>query len=255
MRDAHWGIGRAGMNYRDLIPNRQGGRFIASHIRIPLGGPVPDYVHFHRVRFQMIYCYQGWVRVVYEDQGAPFVLRAGDCVLQPPEIRHRVLESSPGLEVIEIACPARHDTCADHELSLPTAEVRPEREFGGQRFARHEAATATWHPWLADFECRDLGIGAATDGLAGARVVRRVGTRETPASSHDAELLFRFVLEGAATLAFERRETERLGAGDALVIPAGMRHALTHCSEDLEWLEVSLPAELRSIRHRDGVHA
>ena len=33
--DTSWEVGRAGMNYRDLIPNRQGGRFIASHIRIP----------------------------------------------------------------------------------------------------------------------------------------------------------------------------------------------------------------------------
>ena len=59
-----WVLGRAGMSYRDLIPGRQGGRFIASHIRIEQGGPVPDYAHFHRVRFQMIYCYKGWARVV-----------------------------------------------------------------------------------------------------------------------------------------------------------------------------------------------
>ena len=101
-----WGTGRAGMQYRDLIPGRLGGRFIASHIRIPQGGPVPDYVHFHKVRFQTIYCKTGWAKLVYEDQGEPFLLEAGDCVLQPPEIRHRVLESSDGLEVVEIACPA-----------------------------------------------------------------------------------------------------------------------------------------------------
>ncbi|MEQ1519587.1 MAG: hypothetical protein ABL931_24195, partial [Usitatibacteraceae bacterium] len=101
-----WATGRAGMQYRDLIPGRFGGRFIASHIRIPDGGPVPDYVHFHNVRFQMIFCKSGWVRVVYEDQGAPFVMQAGDCVLQPPQIRHRVLEASPELEVIELGCPA-----------------------------------------------------------------------------------------------------------------------------------------------------
>ena len=53
----------------------------------------------------MIYVRRGWVRVVYEDQGEPFVMHEGDLVLQPPEIRHRVLESSPGLEVIEIGAP------------------------------------------------------------------------------------------------------------------------------------------------------
>ena len=43
LRDADpWVIGRAGMHYRDLIPSRLGGSIIASHIRIPEGGPVPD---------------------------------------------------------------------------------------------------------------------------------------------------------------------------------------------------------------------
>jgi hypothetical protein len=62
------------MHYRDLLPSRQGGRFIASHIRIPDGGPVADDVHHHDVRFQLIHCVAGWVRLVYEDQGEPFVL-------------------------------------------------------------------------------------------------------------------------------------------------------------------------------------
>ena len=59
------------------IPDRLGGSaIIASHIRIPEGGPVGDSVHFHRVGFQLIFCYKGWVEVVYEDQGgtsAPFL--------------------------------------------------------------------------------------------------------------------------------------------------------------------------------------
>ncbi len=241
--DACWGEGRAGMRYRDLIPDRQGGRFIASHIQIPDGGPVPDYVHFHKIRVQMIYCYKGWVRVVYEDQGAPFVLRAGDCVLQPPEIRHRVLESSPGLEVIELGSPADHETWADHELTLPTGSVRPERLFGGQRFVRHQVAEATWQPWrLPGFEARDLGIEAATGGVAAARVVRAGASPSETPFIHDAELQFLFVLAGAATLNLQGHGVEQLGAGDAIVVPANLPHALAKCSADLELLEVTVPA-------------
>ncbi|MEK9926322.1 MAG: cupin, partial [Alphaproteobacteria bacterium] len=66
---APWVIGRAGMHYRDLIPDRLGGSIIASHIRIPDGGPVPDMVHYHTVGFQLIFCIAGWVDLVYEDQG------------------------------------------------------------------------------------------------------------------------------------------------------------------------------------------
>ena len=79
--DDQWIRGRAGMLYRDLIPDRQNGRFIASHIKIPDGGNIEDYPHFHDIRFQMIYCFKGWVRLVYEDQGEEFILKAGDCVL------------------------------------------------------------------------------------------------------------------------------------------------------------------------------
>jgi mannose-6-phosphate isomerase-like protein (cupin superfamily) len=233
--------GRAGMLYRDLIPGRLGGRFIASHIRIPQGGPVPDYVHFHKIRFQMIFCRSGWVRLVYEDQGPPFVMEAGDCVLQPPQIRHRVLESSPGLEVIEIACPAVHETFAENAITLPTGRVDASRDFGGQRFLWHVAATARWQPWrVQGFECRDTGMGEATRGLAGARVVRPRGAAETPSATHDREFQFFFVLDGAATLACTG--THPLAAGDAVTIPAGLPYALGDCADDLSLLEVTLPA-------------
>ena len=239
-----WGVGRAGMQYRALIPDRQGGRYIASHIRIPDGGPVPDMVHFHKIRFQMIYCVKGWVDLLYEDQGPLFRLVAGDCVLQPPEIRHRVVECSPGLEVVEIGCPAEHLTCIDHALSLPTADLRPDRDFGGQRFVRHRAATAAWRPWRFDgTEARDIGIAAATDGLADVRVIRFPSGGGLPPHRHAAEFLFGFVLTGVATLTADDRDSQALAPGDAFVIPADMTCALNSDGADLELLQVALPAD------------
>jgi quercetin dioxygenase-like cupin family protein len=183
--DTGWDVGRAEMLYRDLLPSRQGGRFIASHIRIPDAGPVPDEVHYHNIRFQLIFCVAGWVRLVYQGQGDPFVLAAGDCVLQPPGIRHRVLESSGGLEVVEVTCPATLETLFDPEMSLPTP--REDRDFEGQWFVFHRAAEATWTPWRRDsgFECRDTGIGSATGGLVGARVVRATSSAESTNTMHD----------------------------------------------------------------------
>jgi quercetin dioxygenase-like cupin family protein len=133
-----WIRGRAGMEYRDLISDRLGGKVIASHIRLTEGGEVPDYVHYHKIDFQVIYCKVGRIKVVYEDQGEPFWLEAGDLVLQPPEIRHRVLECTAGAEVIEITSPAEHETWVEHELALPNYHVDRERPFGGRRFFRHK---------------------------------------------------------------------------------------------------------------------
>jgi len=242
--DAYWKTGRAGMRYRDLLPERHGGAFIASHIRILKGGPVPDYVHFHRIRFQAIFCRKGRVRVVYEGQGEPFVLEAGDCVLQPPLIRHRVLESSAGAEVIEIGAPAEHVTLADHELVLPTADRYPERDFSGQRFVRHIAAAATWAPWrIRGFEASDTGIAAATGGLAGIRVVRPKGPQAAVRQRHAIEFCFYFVLRGAVTVELGGA-AHVLTLDDSIAIPGGMAYALADASSDLELLEITLPGEV-----------
>jgi quercetin dioxygenase-like cupin family protein len=249
-----WHEGRAGMQYRDLIPGRLGGRFIASHIRIPDGGETPDYVHYHKVRFQMIYCKEGWARVVYEDQGRPLLLQAGDCVLQPPEIRHRVLEASPGLEVIEIASPAVHETHVDHDLQLPTPRILPGRFYGHQRFVLDRASEARWALSIPDgFEARDTGIAAATDGLAAARVVRSTANhlKANTASNgfdiqHAGEFFFLFVLRGELTLDGSEYGN-RLLEGDSCVLPANLKYSL-RASADLEMLEACLPTEgLRAV--------
>jgi len=218
LADARWEVGRAEMLYRDLVAGRDGGRLIGSHIRIPAGGPVPDYVHFHTVAFQIIYCWRGWVRVVYQDQGPPFTLEPGDCVLQPPQIRHQVIECSPGLEVIEVASPAEHQTAADPAIALPTAQVRPDRLFAGQRFHRHRSAAASWER-RGPLDWRDLGMTEATGGLLSAGVARTRAPLELRGP------LFAFVLAGATD------------TGDAMHVPAGEVVAI---AADRELLVVEL---------------
>ena len=242
--DASWTVGRAGMRYRDLIPNRLGGAFIASHIHIPRGGPVPDYVHYHRISFQMIYCKSGWVRVVYEDQGEPFVMQAGDCVLQPPEIRHRVLESSDNLEVIEIGSPAEHETFAEHTITLPTSTLRPDRDFSGQRFVRHIAEQSPWLPWrYPGFEARNTGIDQATAGLASALTVRANKSASIHESNHQHQLMFMFVLSGSASLEVaDRKQATKLNAGSSVTLPSLLDFNLEVTTDNTQILVVELPA-------------
>ncbi len=243
LRDgAPWVIGRAGMLYRDLIPDRLGGSIIASHIRIPDAGPVPDMVHYHTIGFQLIYCYRGWVRLVYEDQGPPFILKAGDCVTQPPQIRHRVLESSENLEVIEIGVPAEHMTTIDHDMELPTSQLRPNREFGGQVFCHHQLQKAKWTEWKAEgYEVRDTGIRHATRGVASVEVIRNSGETKTEAVlTHEADIHFTFVLEGELTLT-TGEESRSLTAGDAFVMPPDKEWCIAPESANTQLLQVSLP--------------
>ena len=243
---APWIVGRAGMQYRDLVPSRLGGAMIASHIRIPDGGPVPDMVHFHKVGFQLIFCVKGWVDVLYEDQGGLRRLYAGDCFIQPPEIRHRVVEASDGIEVIEIGVPAEHVTEIDHEMTLPTPQERPDREWQGQKFVHNLGSTGTWHPFrLPGYIARDTTIAENTKDVAGVQVVRK-GKGQAEWTVHDADILFGFVMSGSMTLEGEGKDPYRLEAGDAFVIPPGLATRWADPTEDFELLEVALPGRFET---------
>ncbi len=243
-----WVIGRAGMHYRDLVPDRLGGSIIASHIRIPNGGPVPDMVHYHTVGFQLIYCYRGWVRLVYEDQGPPFILGAGDCVTQPPGIRHQVLEASDELQVIEIAVPAEHMTTIDHALSLPTPEHNPSRRFGNQIFCHYRASDGQWQPWYqSGFLYSDTGVAHCSAGAASVHIARPAKTtREESCTTsgitkcqHDDDILFGFVTAGTVNLAVVDQPSYSLVAGDAFVIPPQTEFSYS-ATDDAELLEIRI---------------
>jgi len=206
------------------------------------------------------------VRLVYEDQGEPFVMQEGDCVLQPPLIRHRVLEASDGLEVIEVGCPAEHMTYLDHDMALPTTNHRPERMFEGQRYTLYRAQNAKWEPvepsltnafpsnvhWQ-DAKSSDLGIAQATNQIVSARVLRSSDAQSTKAPdeqlvTHDADLAFWFVLKGRLRLSTTNGQSPEVPAGVAelstgcsLVVPKGMRYGFFHWSNDMELLEIVVP--------------
>lgn len=223
--DGSWNDGRAGMRYRDLLPDRFGGAFIASHIHIRAGGPVPDYVHHHDLTWQLIFCHRGWVEVVYQDQGPAFVMQPGDLVLQPPGIRHRVLASSDDLYVVELASPAQHRTLVDHDLTLPTPSVNPDRRFGQQRFVRFDHHEARWESESDQrFEYCDTGVAAATGGTVSARLIRWPdGEPADGVIEVEHDLHFMFVVDGSLRL--ENRTNDdhdpapTLVSGSCLAVP------------------------------------
>jgi len=147
-----------------------------------------------------------------------------------------VLESSSGLEVVEISCPALHETFADHDLALPNERIDRERLFGGQRFVRHVAAHSPWAAF-AGGEAQETGIGDATGGLAAVRVVRPANGSAIAFSPHDGELVFGFVASGSAVLQFDG--SQQLAASDAFVVPPAAAWSLDDPSNDLRLLHVT----------------
>jgi len=110
---------RAFFEYRSLgIDEATHGRFNAEVIR---AGSADRYTragkHYHTLDFQLVYVLKGWVKFSYEGEG-DFTLKAGDCVLQPPEIRHELTSFSKDMELLEITSPADFKTVSVNAAKL-----------------------------------------------------------------------------------------------------------------------------------------
>ncbi len=97
--------------YRDLGIAAASGGLCQAHV-IRLLSPCTDEVrkrHQHEAELQLIYVLQGWVKNEFEGEGVQ-MMSAGSCWLQPPGIRHTVLDYSPDVELLEIIVPADFKT-------------------------------------------------------------------------------------------------------------------------------------------------
>jgi quercetin dioxygenase-like cupin family protein len=98
--------------YRDLGMAKATGGMVQAHVIRFVGPCRPEEVsklHIHEVEFQMIYVLKGWMKTELEGQGA-HVMRPGSAWLQPPMIKHKVLDYSDDCEVLEVILPAQFET-------------------------------------------------------------------------------------------------------------------------------------------------
>ena len=95
------------------------------------------------------------------------------------------------------------------------------------------------------FEYRDLGIKAATGGRVGAHVIRAKPGKHgsTGWHSHDLEVQLVYVLQGWVEFDYEGVGEVRLEAGACVHQPPGIRHVEIAHSDDVEMLEITLPAD------------
>ena len=97
--------------YRDLGIAKATGGLCQAHV-IRLLSPCTDEVrkrHVHAAELQLIYVLKGWVKNEFEGQGVQ-MMSAGSCFLQPPGIKHTVLDYSADVELLEIIVPADFKT-------------------------------------------------------------------------------------------------------------------------------------------------
>jgi hypothetical protein len=103
---------RSYAKYRDLGMAKATGGMVQAHVIRFVPPCRPEEVsklHYHDVEFQMVYVLKGWIKTELEGQGT-HVMRPGSAWLQPPKIKHKVLDYSDDAEVLEIVLPAEFET-------------------------------------------------------------------------------------------------------------------------------------------------
>jgi uncharacterized cupin superfamily protein len=98
---------------------------------------------------------------------------------------------------------------------------------------------------------RDLGIASATHGLAQAHVIRLIGPCNPAEVSklhfHDVEFQMVYVLKGWVKTYLEGQGETLMKEGSCWTQPPRIKHLIMDYSDDVELLEVILPAEFKTV--------
>jgi len=116
-------------------------------------------------------------------------------------------------------------------------------------FVVSHARDASFERGLRSFyEYRDLGIRRATDERVVAHVIRAAAGTAFSSQPHTHKTTFQmvYVLKGWIEFEYEGQGTVRLEAGSCVHQPPEIRHRETGHSEDIEMLEIVLPANFRT---------
>jgi mannose-6-phosphate isomerase-like protein (cupin superfamily) len=98
---------------------------------------------------------------------------------------------------------------------------------------------------------RDLGIAEASQGLARAHVIRLIGPCDPAEVSklhfHDVDFQMVYVLKGWVKTYMEGQGETLMREGSSWTQPPRIRHLIMDYSDDVELLEVILPAEFKTV--------
>ncbi|MCC3303340.1 cupin domain-containing protein [Sneathiella sp. HT1-7] len=99
------------------------------------------------------------------------------------------------------------------------------------------------------FEYRDLGIKESTDGKVGAHVIRAVPGEHAEGDKHTHKLEFQmvYILKGWVKFWYEGTGEVILKAGSCVHQPPGIKHQELAHSDDLELIEIILPADFETV--------
>ena len=105
------------------------------------------------------------------------------------------------------------------------------------------------HGLRSFFEYSNLGIDLATNGDYGANIIRAVKGKHPEGQWHSHAVNFQmvYIIEGWVKFEYEKEGVFLLKKGDSVLQPPNINHRELEHSEDLVLIEITSPAEFKSI--------
>jgi len=143
---------------------------------------------------------------------------------------------------------ARKKLASKGRAPAPVKRARPKQRIAISHY-RNEDFRADGLRTYAHY--RDLGIADASSGLAQAHVIRLIGPCNPAEVSklhyHDVEFQMVYVLKGWVKTYMEGQGETMMRQGSAWTQPPKIKHLIMDYSDDVELLEVILPAEFKTV--------
>lgn len=133
----------------------------------------------------------------------------------------------------------------------PVASKKPARPKQRIAISHHREEDFKADGLRAYAKYRDLGIADATHGLAQAHVIRLQGPCDPAEVSklhfHDVDFQMVYVLKGWVKTYMDGQGETLMKEGSAWTQPPKIKHMILDYSDDVELLEVILPAEFKTV--------
>jgi mannose-6-phosphate isomerase-like protein (cupin superfamily) len=143
---------------------------------------------------------------------------------------------------------ARRKLKSKARAAAPAKRARPKQRIA---ISHHREEDFKADGLRAYAHYRDLGIAQASHGLAQAHVIRLIGPCNPAEVSklhfHDVEFQMVYVLKGWVKTYMEGQGETLMKQGSAWTQPPKIKHLILDYSDDVELLEVILPAEFKTV--------
>ena len=132
--------------------------------------------------------------------------------------------------------------------SAPVKRVRPKQRIAISHYREEDFKSDGLRTYA---KYRDLGVAEASSGVARAHVIRLIGPCDPEVVSklhfHDVDFQMVYVLKGWVKTYMEGLGETMFSEGSSWTQPPRIKHLIMDYSDDVELLEVILPADFKTV--------